>query len=114
MHIFFQSRFCGIIMSMAIFCTVHLSCNSTQPTQPPLELPTKTTLSEMKISEADMPSWADSVSNQDTFCIYSIDSLYAGGWRSINGGAVPYDSIGCKRVAFQSLTDLQQMAYSVY
>ena len=112
MHPVFQRGLYGLL---AVLFTFHIACKSTNPTQSANDqAPTKTTLAELKIANTDMAGWADSASNGDTFCIYPGDSLYCCGPGSMDGGAVPYDSIGCKEVAFQTLTGPQQMAYAVH
>ena len=52
--------------------------------------------------------------NADTFCTYPIDSFYNNAPGSIDGGAIPYDSAGCKEIAYQTLTGPGSEIYSSY
>jgi hypothetical protein len=76
-------------------------CTSKAPTEP---VPSKTTVDQLEISDSDISGWAKSTANGDTFCTYPIDSFYNGPPGNIDGGAVPYDSIGCKEIAYQTIT----------
>ena len=113
MRLFFRFSQYTAAIAAAFLCATLSLCNSKGPTQSNGDLvPTTTKIDEMKISAADVPGWAASAINQDTFCEYPGDSLYCCAPGSIDGGAVPYDSIGCVQVAFQSLTGPDPMLYS--
>jgi hypothetical protein len=102
-------KYLSVIISLGSIC--FLLCTSKTPTGP---APSKTTVGQFEISDTAIAGWAKSTANGDTFCTYPIDSFYNGPPGSIDGGAIPYDSIGCKEIAYQTLTGPSQVISSSY
>jgi hypothetical protein len=102
-------KFLSVIISLGSIC--FLLCTSKAPTEP---APSNTTVGQLEISDTAVSGWAKSTANGDTFCTYPIDLFYNGPPGSIDGGAVPYDSIGCKEIAYQTLTGPSPMISSSY
>lgn len=97
-----------LILRILPLCTLILSCNSSMQPQPQ----TPTTIIELKITNSEIPGWSASAANSDTFCVYPIDSLKCCYPGSVDGGATPYETAGCKEVAYQTLTGPSEMIYS--
>jgi hypothetical protein len=128
----FQISFKRLVSVIIPLCSLIISCNTstqqppdtstqqppdTSTQQPPdtsTQQPpdTSTTLAEQKISDSDITGWSTSAANADTFCVYPIDSFYCCAPGSADGGATPYDSAGCKEVAYQTLTGPSEMIFS--
>ncbi len=86
-----------------------LLCSPQSPAPVPIS---PTAVGELMIDSAEVPGWAPSSANGDTFCSYPIDSFYSKEPGAIDGGAVVYDSVGCKQIAFQMLTGPDPEIYS--
>jgi hypothetical protein len=104
----------SLIASMGVCCAVLLYCGNKKPTEAPSPQPSATTVGQLKIADGEVAGWAKSVANSDTFAAYPIDSLYCCQPGSNDGGAVPYDSGGCKELAYQKLTGPDQMQYASF
>jgi hypothetical protein len=102
-------KYLSVIISLGSIC--FLLCTPKSPTAP---APSKTTVDQLEISDAAVSGWAKSTANADTFCTYPIDSFYCCAPGSVDGGAVPYDSSGCKEIAYQTLTGPSPMIYTSY
>jgi hypothetical protein len=102
-------KYLSVLIGLVSVC--FLLCTSKEPTEP---APSNTTVGQLEISDTAVSGWAKSTANGDTFCTYPIESFYNGPPGSIDGGAVPYDSIGCKEIAYQTLTGPSPMISSSY
>jgi hypothetical protein len=101
----------GLSVLITLVLVFFVVCTSKSPTAPAAS---KTTVGQLEISDTSVSGWAKSTANGDTFCTYPIDSFYNGPPGSIDGGAIPYDSIGCKEIAYQTLTGPGPMISSSY
>jgi hypothetical protein len=97
----------SVLIGLVAVCLV--LCATKPPTAP---APSKTTVDRLEISDSEVAGWAKSSLNGDTFCTYPIDSLYCCVPGSGDGYAIPYDSAGCKEIAYQTLTGPSSEIYS--
>jgi hypothetical protein len=71
-------------------------------------------MGQFKIADNEVSGWVLSAASGDTFCTYPKELLYANAPGSIDGGAVIYDSLGLKQVAYQTLTGPGSAVYTSY
>lgn len=65
-----------------------------------------TAVTQLELTSADVPGWSSLTTGSmpDTFLAYPIESLDCCVPGSIDGGAVWYDTTGCTKVAYQTMT----------
>ena len=100
----------GLSVLITLVLVFFVVCTSKSPTAPAAS---KTTVDQLEISDSAVSGWAKSSANADTFCTFPIDSFYSGDF-GVDGKAIPYDSGGCKEIAYQTLTGPNSTVFRSY